>query len=568
MSFYTDASLIMFPSGYKEDKIYSLKPTDGSGDLTFTRASTATRVNAEGLIETSPVNLLQQSEDFTTTWNQVDLTIGTNATTAPNGTSTADSFTSAISTANHLVYQLLSGVSGAYTFSVYVKKANSRYVYIKLVGNASQWVAAAFDLNDGTLTKSEATGWTGLSASSQSVGNGWYKLIVSGSGATSVNFNVGIQYTNTGTPTFAAYADASFTGTGTIDYYIWGAQVNIGATVKPYFPTTDRLNVPRIDYTGGNCGSLLLEKQSTNLVTYSEQFDNAAWSKYLTTISPNNATSPDGTQNADMATSDTGGDLKNILNVATSTTYTFSFYVKRGTVADAKYRVYNFDTGTNIVAPTSYISQTNTSTWVRISVSFTSSATGTSYGFYLLDGASAGTIYLWGAQVEASSYPTSYIPTLASSVTRLADAAYKTGISSLIGQTEGTLFCDVNLNSRVSFTYLALSTDLATTSNYLGIGFLANSINFESVVGAALQANIVHSNSSTGRFKIAAAYKANDFVLYINGVQIGTDTSGTVPACSQLGLNAFTTAQALNYNSVQVYKTRLTNAELATLTTL
>jgi hypothetical protein len=53
MSLYDDASLIMFPSGYKEDKIYSLKPTDGSGDLTFTRASTATRVNADGLIEGS-----------------------------------------------------------------------------------------------------------------------------------------------------------------------------------------------------------------------------------------------------------------------------------------------------------------------------------------------------------------------------------------------------------------------------------------------------------------------------------------------------------------------------------
>ena len=62
MSFYDDASLIMFPSGYKEDKIYSLKPTDGSGDLTFTRASTATRVNADGLIETSPVNLMLYSD--------------------------------------------------------------------------------------------------------------------------------------------------------------------------------------------------------------------------------------------------------------------------------------------------------------------------------------------------------------------------------------------------------------------------------------------------------------------------------------------------------------------------
>ena len=93
MSLYTDASLIMFPSGYKEDKIYSLKPTDGSGDLTFTRASTATRVNADGLIETSPVNLMPFSETFnfaTGGWTlQGGAITVANSGPAPNGTNSA-----------------------------------------------------------------------------------------------------------------------------------------------------------------------------------------------------------------------------------------------------------------------------------------------------------------------------------------------------------------------------------------------------------------------------------------------------------------------------------------------
>ena len=84
MSFYDDASLIMYPSGYKEDKIYSLKPTDGSGDLTFTRASTATRVNAEGLIEEVPVNKLTYSEQFdNTSWIKYNCTITANSIEAP-----------------------------------------------------------------------------------------------------------------------------------------------------------------------------------------------------------------------------------------------------------------------------------------------------------------------------------------------------------------------------------------------------------------------------------------------------------------------------------------------------
>jgi hypothetical protein len=127
---------------------------------------------------------------------------------------------------------------------------------------------------------------------------------------------------------------------------------------------------------------------------------------------------------------------------------------------------------------------------------------------------------------------------------------------------------DVNLDNRISFTYFALAPDLALASNYLGIALNATTIIFEAVQSSVLQAGITLSNSATGRFKIAVAYKANDFVMYVNGTQVGTDTSGTVPACSQLGLYNYDTKPSLKYNQALLFKTRLTNSQLAELTTL
>jgi hypothetical protein len=101
------ASLVMIPSGYKEDVVYSQIPTDGSGDLSFTRASNGTRINSAGLVEVVAWNLAEQSESFDnvawvkTTDGQV--TITANATTAPNGTLTADKMIASANAGFHCV---------------------------------------------------------------------------------------------------------------------------------------------------------------------------------------------------------------------------------------------------------------------------------------------------------------------------------------------------------------------------------------------------------------------------------------------------------------------------------
>ena len=162
------------------------------------------------------------------------------------------------------------------------------------------------------------------------------------------------------------------------------------------------------------------------------------------------------------------------------------------------------------------------------------------------------------------SYATSYIKTTSSSATRVADACFKTGISSLIGQTEGAFMIDVDLKSRLSYTYFLINN---STSNYIGIQFNTTTIQLEVVNAGVLQSAITLSNSATGRFKIAGAYANNDFVLYINGTQVGTDTSGSVPSTNQVDLY-YNATNTIQYNEVVLFKTRLTNAELASLTTL
>jgi hypothetical protein len=177
------------------------------------------------------------------------------------------------------------------------------------------------------------------------------------------------------------------------------------------------------------------------------------------------------------------------------------------------------------------------------------------------------TIRIAAPQMELGAYATTWVPTTTAAVTRIADAASKTGISSLIGQTEGTVFVDLNLDARASFSYFVIAPNVASSITYIGIGITHNALQAE-VINSGIQVAIVSSNTATGRFKLAFAYKQNDFAFYVNGTLVGTDTSGTVPTCSEIGLYNYSQVQMLKYNQAALFKTRLTNAQLAQLTTL
>jgi hypothetical protein len=157
---------------------------------------------------------------------------------------------------------------------------------------------------------------------------------------------------------------------------------------------------------------------------------------------------------------------------------------------------------------------------------------------------------------------------LGASVTRVADAASKTGITSLIGQTEGTLFLDFSIIGLSGAQWIAFLKGGA--GNY--IGFYTNGSNLTAEVntgGTPQFSSTSYALTPNTQYKFAISYKANDFAFYANGVQIAVDTSGAVPTCSEFDYNFNTTAANLaanKYNQTLLFKTRLTNAQLAELT--
>lgn len=522
------ASLVMVPSGYKQDTVYSVVPSDGSGDLSFTRASNGTRINSAGLVEVCPWNLCTYSEQFQNAdWlggGNGKPTMTDNFAEAPNGTMTASKMVAA---------------SDGYQLRQNNAQENTQM-------NLSVWLRT----NTGTKTIQLFLNNANTASQNITVTTTWTRYEISGLVTTLSGSG------RNGLNTLEALTSSNY-------ILVWGFQLSVGLTAKPYSPTTDRLNVPRLTYQngGGGCPSLLLEKQSTNLIAYSN--GNSA-DAFRGTLTNNVTTSPEGVSNAFsfLVNSGQSGGIGFITITTSAQSYTFSAYLK-GSVNGQKVELRGDLNGT-------IETFTLTTDWVRYTKTFTGSVGAQT--IYLLNGgylspADYNLYYGYGLQLEVSSYATSLISTSGSSATRVADECRKSSISSLIGQTEGVLFADVNLTTRQSFTYISISNG-GSSANYIGIYFRAAAIEMEVVNGGVLQGNVQYSNTSTGRFKIAIGYKQNDFVLYVNGTQIGTDTSGTIPTCDRLDLFAFNDNQPLQVNETILFPTRLTNAELASLTTL
>jgi hypothetical protein len=360
--------------------------------------------------------------------------------------------------------------------------------------------------------------------------------------------------------------------------------------------------VPRLDYLGSTCPKLLLEPQRTNIALFSEQFDNAVYEKQNATVTSNATTSPDGTANADklIPTTTSGFHSLDYVPSVIVTTYTLSVFAKAGEYSKIVLltnnrgtnmaRGFDLNNGTTFAndfgysEPTSFDITNYGNGWYRCSITYPKTTTGTSgNGIAVVNDAGATTfagngtdgLFVYGFQMESgAAYISSYIKTEAAAVTRVADAASKTGISSLIG-TEGVLFVEGSFAGiDPANTRRIVSLSDATTSNAVLIQNSSNSTTMQFVVvtSGTIQATITKSLAITfgQTFKAAFAYKANDFVAYINGEQIGTDASGTVPTCSKFAFDRgnATTAHEGTISQALLFKTRLTNAQLAELTTL
>ena len=579
------ASLVMSPSMYQEDLVKSVVPQDGSGDLSFTRASDGTRVNSAGLVEVVPWNLATNSNNFASGWSLVQSSKSTGFTD-PVGNSNAIKLNYTTVSSSHYINQIIS-LTGSNAHSVYAKAGELQFLQIASAQSTDEY--ANFNLSTGVI------GTYGSLASNvqiENVGNGWYRCSVVLTNGSNGIYCAIVQSASSNWFGVSAYSGAN----NTDGLYLYGGQVNTG-TLKPYFPTTDRLNVPRLTYQngGGGCPSLLLEPQRTNIFPNSQTTAN--WSFTNMSRTANYGISPDGTQNADLLSPTTSGSVTFQSDITTSSLvigqpFVVSFFIKLNAS-------FTSDAGTNILdirlsGPTVwsrptvrvnletgevtsinnaiYISSTNFGNgWFRIT--FGATPTGTSGQVALQSPTSVtmngGSFYIWGLQLEASTYATSYIPTTSSSATRVIDDCRKTGISSLIGQTEGTMFIDLNL------------TAWDSNSFYFGLYGGGNEIYFRCAgTGAidfvhyfgATQAFITKSGLSLGRHKLAACYKNNDWAFYVDGILVGTDTSGTFSGTISQMVFGYTSISAYppfqSVNQTILFPTRLTNAELASLTTI
>lgn len=335
-------------------------------------------------------------------------------------------------------------------------------------------------------------------------------------------------------------------------------------------------NIPRLDYSDGGCPSLLLEPQRTNYISYSEDFSQWGGSQFIT---PYSTISPDGTQNASLF-SHSGGAFPQIaltgISFVSGADYIPSLYVKSDGTSQVQH---------SLIVNGVVVDFTPTDEWVRISDSIVSPDTSGSFVIAQNSGSSVpASFYIWGAQLEQGSYPTSYVPTSGSTATRYNDNCNRINIQDYIGQTGGTLFLDfeylmdvgtdpANDNLRDSI-YFGSNTDVSeriVIDNYrsrfrvfvTGSLMGTKDLGFTQISGTAL---------ANTRYRLAIKYKDNDFKCYRNGILIGSAT-GVVNFASPLNSFYFswyngTLNNQKRVNDLRIYKTGLTDQELIELTTI
>jgi hypothetical protein len=584
----TGASFELVPSSYKGGVVYSGVPNTGNGDITWTRGSDAWRTNSNGLVQRAPWNLFQQSEDFSNVyWVKTRSTITANNIIAPNGTLTADKLVEDTTGTN--THQIL-GTSVAvitgnnYVSSVYAKAGERNWVLI-LYFDGSSIKGRYFDLSNGTGGSYYATGGP-ITNTITSVGDGWYRITLSYQ-ATSTSNILGIYLANTDN-------NVSYTGNGTSGIYIWGAQLTEGSNVLPYFPTTDRLNVPRLSYDYGSSPALLLEPQRTNLALYSQDFDNTYWAKNNATITANATIAPDGSSTADKLIADNTLSNHQITRGYTPSivVYSFSIYAKKAEYSHIRINaggpswggqgfVIDLNNG-NVTLnnlPEIPVVTSVANGWYRITISKLAINTSsidpqvigvpnsTASNTYQGDGTSG--IFVWGAQLEVGAYSTTYIPTIATSVTRLADQFTRNNIytNGLITAAGGTWFTELrgnlNLTGDNAGDFIILSDQLSTAGNafrFYNPPTLSRMVIYKTVASTGTPLYI----TTTDTVKVAIKWNGVTADVFVNGAKVVSATSFTTTNMQNLVTGA--TAVPRFIQQMALFPTPLSDDQCVALT--
>jgi len=520
--------------------------------------------------------------------------------TAPDGTLTADTLLATAGTHCPQANQVVATVNAtAYTASWFVRAGTATFVQLAINGQTADWCNFTLTGNGSVQNNGAAVG-----AISFNSATGYYRI--------------SMAYTAGGTdrrPIFAIVPSGTATRLQTATYVgtesviIWGAQLELGS-LTDYTRNAGGVFPPRFDFDPVTLAprGLLIEEQRTNLLLRSEEIGVSPWSLQRATIAANVATAPDGTSTADRlvdnAENGTHRVFQSSAKAASAVTYTGSIFIKADTLGFATVRLsgqgetsftsvgINLSTGELSALSTSGFTgasaqaQSFGNGWWRVSITGTSDTTEL---IFLLVGTAnslsasssyVGTgdgIFLWGAQIEAGAFATSYIPTVASQVTRTADQASITGanFSQWYNQSEGTFVAEFAsfVGAAVNSPRVLAASD-GTVNNRIR-AFLGNTNTTVQVTnGSVLQATLNNTPATTYGVinKLAFAVKANDFASSINGGAVATATGGSMPAAiNRLDIGADASGLALSQlnghiRRITYYPVRLSNAQLQALT--
>lgn len=558
MSKFSDATLYLAPSGYKEGILFPQKPLSTNGEISFTRASSAWRTNIEGQVEEVCYNLLQQSEDFSNAaWSKTNITVTTNSVPAPDGTLTADTIAKTSTDAN--IFQSISQIVGnSYTYSVYLRAdVGGTIVFGTSSGATFQIINITTSWQRYTFTRVSSTANDGLAI--------------------------------------------FFTASTLSSIYIWGAQLVQGSLPRPYLSTTNRQNFPRVDYSLGT-GTFLLEPQRTNSIRNSTMVGASTSPSTL----PTNwiATAPTGwTRDVVGVGVENGLSYVDIRYYGTPTvgsfigispenntqisaisgqTWSYSVYAKKvsGTfptnTASFQASEYNSSgvflanssTTYNLNDLSNLTRLINTRTLNQATCAYTNwflridYTIGVAYDF---------TIRIAQPQIELGSYSTSPILTSTVAVTRIADSFSRGNIftNNLISSSGGTWFVD--LKNTVGYARDTFAQSLFIGGNSTGVGGDGFAFTFGGTTPnrplirkyVSAVESLVYTLASDNT-KIAIKWNGTSADIFADGVKVNAATPFSFTNLQFLG--GIGSAAPVVIQQMALWRTPLTDAECIAIT--
>jgi len=505
------------------DKFYSVLPSDGVGDFDFTRNSSATRI--------APTGFIQEVGAF-----------GSELVTNGNFDNNSD-------------WSLGSGWS--------ISGGNA--VGVTASGNLQQNI--------------------GVIASKQ------YKLTFNVTAYTSGSLSVDLGGSSAQTTSGVGLKTFNFTTTSTGNLRFYGGSFSgsiDNVSVIQVIGNQSRLNYDLLNGKVVNCPHYLLEPASTNSVTYSENF--SQWQLIGITVTSNSLISPDGSLNASKLVATSGSSNKVIAQGITANTYTASVFAKKGGfeglfigtgTTGAFFNLNTYAYRTHYVnPPTSFKIENYGNGWYRYSITFTQSANDNLYigvndnvsNTLAVTGNGTSGIYTFGAQLEALTYPTSYIPTNGTAITRAAESADDSGDAATFNDSEGVLMAEISaLADDLTFRNITISD--GSNSNIIQLRYRSTSNVLQALlyVGGVGETYGVTLNDIKTFSKTALKYKENDVSFWVNGFEIVVDTSASTFPNNTLNTLRFERGDgAFDFygktREVQYFDSALTDAQLETLT--